>query len=60
MLEFNYSIVLKTNDQNKHFSEYVVTRNGFALNHAESLQINFFYIKSQAKTKYVEKRVVQI
>ena len=41
--------LLKTNDSNKTFCAWVVTTNGFALNHNKSLQIYFFCVKRQAK-----------
>ena len=53
--------ILKTNDQNKSFCAYVVTTNGFALNHDKSLQIVFFCVKRQAKNDFpndVEKTIV--
>ena len=42
---------------------YIVTTNGFALNHDKSLQIVFFCVKRQAKNDFpkdVEKTVVDI
>ena len=44
---------LKTNDQKKTFSAYVVMTNGFALNHDKSLQI-YFCVKLQAKNYFLK------
>ena len=44
---FNF---VRPNDKNKTFCVYVVTTNGFALNH-EKMQIYFFCLKRQAKKK---------
>ena len=41
--------LLKTNEENKTFCTEAVITNDFALNHAKSLQINFFCAKRQAK-----------
>ena len=44
---------LKTNDQKKTFSAYVVMTNGFALNHDKSLQI-YFCVKLQTKNDFLK------
>ena len=51
-----FDVVFKTSYFDKTFCAYLVTTNGFALNHGNSLQIYFFCVKCQTKKKKKKKK----